>query len=490
MLPFLSLFILGSLLTQNAQGNSQPLAIARLSPELLQHYTLRVISRQMDPRALKDRLQSLPLEETVKEGLRQGNGGGLLTGLPLVGGLVNNVLGNILKIKINKITLLDLQIKLHKHETKIIVTIPADIELEVRCPLSLLGSILRLKLYLDIQVGVRVVKDPLTGHIKLTIENCHNNPGHLRITLLNDYKKNPLVHFLNRTLRLVTDVLEKTVPNLLQKQLCPLLNGLVQNVLDLLQGSLSSQVHGEMFQLAPESFRLHDGSLNLVYEGQIQMPGGQIVTLPPDSVPISAKPLEGSPMNMILSGKYVALALRALLPPRVFNLGRQNEVAAFRSQIAAVIPKASNIRVLQIASGLPSLSLAVGKVEVWQPVEIRAFAEHPTEADRPLLTIRVTLALLAHPSIADGKMMFTLHRPRIASLVPVSSSIGNFDGQLLTGVMTRLLSASLLPHQNKILAEGIPIPLVQQLGLNSLRVSAGKDGLLVFVPPNGVPVSA
>uniref|UniRef100_A0A670IE58 Lipid-binding serum glycoprotein N-terminal domain-containing protein n=1 Tax=Podarcis muralis TaxID=64176 RepID=A0A670IE58_PODMU len=51
-------------------------------------------------------------------------------------------------------------------------------------PLNL-GRLLHVKLYLDIQVAVRILTDPVSGHVKLVVGNCHNNPGHLRITLLN-----------------------------------------------------------------------------------------------------------------------------------------------------------------------------------------------------------------------------------------------------------------------------------------------------------------
>ncbi|XP_054837253.1 BPI fold-containing family B member 1-like [Eublepharis macularius] len=485
MLPFLCLVILCGVLTQNAQGYDNPLAIASLSPQLLQ----QLISHRMNTQELKDRLQGLPLEDVIKKGAREGNrGGGFLSGIPLLGGLLNNVIGNILGVKINNVELLKLNIGFDEREAKIIVTIPADIELELKLPLNLFSRLLHLKLYLDIQVGVRVDRDPSTGHVRLIIGNCHNTPGHLRITVLDN--ANFVVRTVNNVVKLVTDVLEKTLPHLLQKELCPLVNGVVQNVLDLLQGAFNSEMHGERVQFLPESFDVHDGSFNLAYQGLMQRPGGQREVIRPDSVPLSAVPLEGSSMNMVLSSNYLSSAVRALLPPQSFNfdIASQGEGAAFRQQIAAVLPEASNVRMLQIASGVPSLSLTVGKIQLWQQIKIRFFTEHLTRDYRPLFILRATVAFTVHPSVIDGKMILALHSVRIQNLQLVNSD-RHFDVQRMANLIAQLVSTSLLPHQNKSLAVGIPLPLVQNLGLRSLHVTVGKDAVMI-VPSGEVPVSA
>ncbi|XP_060119522.1 BPI fold-containing family B member 1 [Heteronotia binoei] len=463
MLQFLCLLVLCGLLTQNVQGNGFPMALTNLSPEMLQ----QLLSQRMNSQEWADHLQSLPLEDLVKNGIKQGSGGGgFLSGIPLVGGLVNNVVGGVLGLKIKEVSLLQLDIKFDKSEFRFIVTIPADVEVEVKCPLSLMGRIFHLKLHLDIQVGVRLVKHPETGHIKLTIENCRNNPGHLKIAVLEKF--GPLFHLINKVVALVTSILDKTLPHLLQKELCPLANGLVQGVLDLLQGSMDEK----MFHMFPGSFHLYEDSLQLVYEGQ--NPGGQSIMIPPDSHPLPSIPLDGSPMNMVLSSNYLESAFQALLPPRVFNLGGQSECAVLVHQIAAVVRKVSHIQAVQITTGTPSLSLSVGKIQLWQPIEIRVYTEHPAGAYGPLFTIRLNIVWLAHPSLDGGKLIFTLHSPRLENLSLVGSAAGNYDVQHLTGLILRAVSACLLPHQNQMLAEGIPVPLVQELGLTSQNIAAGK----------------
>ncbi|XP_077192484.1 BPI fold-containing family B member 1-like [Paroedura picta] len=479
MLPFLCLLVLCGLLAQNAQGNGSPLAIANFSPEMLH----QLISQRMNSQDFTDHLQRLPLEGVIKNGMRQSSGGGFLSGIPLLGGLVNKVVVGLLGVKIKKVSLLELDVKLDKDETRLIITIPADIELEVKCPLHLAVKLVHLKLYLDVQVGVRLVKDPYTGHIKLTIENCQNNPGHLRVTVLENV--NPLFQLVNKVVRLVTDIVEKTVPHLLQKELCPLANGLVQSVLDLLQGSFTSQMHNERFQLTPESFRLHDGSLQMVYGGNVPMPEGHSISAPLPSVSRG-----DSRLNMALSHNYVASMLETLLPAQTLTLGSQGKDPPFRQEIAAVLPRAHDVQALQIRTGTLSLSLAVGRIQVRLPIEIRAYRENPVGAYGPLFVIRINLVLLAHPSVSGGKLILSLHTPSIESISLLSSSIGNFDAQHLTGMLTRVMSTYLVPYVNRILAEGIPIPLVHNLGVDSMQVVAGKDALFLVVQRGMAPVSA
>ncbi|KAL8179872.1 UNVERIFIED_CONTAM: hypothetical protein K2H54_073760 [Gekko kuhli] len=471
MLPFLCLLVLGGLLTQNAEGNRYPQAIANLSPEMLH----QLISQRMNSQDWQDRLLSLPLEDAVKNGMKQGGGGGFLSGLPILGGLVNNVVSGVLGVKIKKVSLLELDIKLDPHEARLIVTIPADIEVEVKCPLSLMGRLVHLKVYLDVQIGVRLLKDPYTGHIKLTIENCQNNPGHIRITLLENIS--PLFQLINNVVRLVTNILEKTVPHILQKELCPLANGLVQSVLDLLQGSM----HSEMFHMSPESFSLYDDRMQLAYESKVEMPGGHSVMIP-DSGPLPSMPLEGSAMNMVMSGQYLTKAVQALAPPQVLNLACQIKVGAEYSE-------ASNVWAQNIRIGELSLSLAVGRSRMWLPVEVPVYTGHPSGGYGPRFIVRLNLDFLAHPSIVAGKLVFSLHNPRTQDLRLQSSSVGNFDAQHVTVIITQIASECIMPHLNRHLAQGIPMPLVQNVDSSSLHIAAGKDALLL-VASRVVPVSA
>ncbi|KAF7248705.1 Short palate, lung and nasal epithelium carcinoma-associated protein 2A, partial [Varanus komodoensis] len=134
----------------------------------------------MDAQIWKQHLQKLPLHETLKGSIKPG---GLLGGIPIVGGLVNSLLDSILGVRIKNVELLKLDIQFDEREKHIFITIPADLEVEIHLPLHL-GRLLRIKLFLDVQVGVQLFTDPSTGYTRLVLGNCRNNPGHVRVTVL------------------------------------------------------------------------------------------------------------------------------------------------------------------------------------------------------------------------------------------------------------------------------------------------------------------
>ncbi|XP_053250713.1 BPI fold-containing family A member 2 [Podarcis raffonei] len=467
MFPVLALAIFYGLLAQNTQGYASPQAIVNLGPEMLQ----RLISHRLDSQALVGRLQNLPLQSIL-----QGGSGGLLGlgNLPVLGGLVDGLLGNILGVKIRNIELLRLDIRFDEVAKHIIVTVPADVEIEINLPLNL-GRLLHVKLYLDIQVAVRILTDPVSGHVKLVVGNCHNNPGHLRITLLN--KKGPLLQTVNNLLRAVTDILEKTVPHLLQKELCPLVNMLLEDVLNLLQGSSSSYVHGDMIQLRPSSTSLRNGVMQIGYEGTVRLPGGQNYIVPSGTAPLPHAPLGDAPMNMLLSDHLLSAMLRAFLTPRAINIHSPQEITAFSQQMAALSGFKGAIRALQVSYGAPVLALTVGRIEVKQNIDVKVYS------GRHLFTVRATVTSLGAVSVAGGSLRLTLHLEGIDNLSLINSSVGNFDVQHLTSAISHLVSAFLLPHQNHLLAEGFPLPLVQQLGIDHLNAAPGQNTLLLFAPP-------
>ncbi|XP_053106902.1 bactericidal permeability-increasing protein-like [Hemicordylus capensis] len=238
-------------------------------------------------------------------------------------------------------------------------------------------------------------------------------------------------------------------------------------------------------ELSADAFSLHSGVMELGYQAEMHLPGGQNFKVPLVSTPLPHAPLNGSPMNMLLSGNLLNVLLLALVPPQAFTvpkkeLNRWSQAGAFRF----VIPQASNAQMMQIAHRVLLLLIEPGKVQVQQNIEMRLYGDHPRGAYQVLLAIRASVNSVAGVSADNGRLKLTLGLQGISNISVIRSSIRNVDAEHLTGIIRQLVSTLLLPRQNQLLAEGMPLPLVGNLGVHHLGVAPGHNVLKLFIPPS------
>ncbi|XP_072498732.1 BPI fold-containing family A member 1-like [Notamacropus eugenii] len=186
-------------------------------------------------------LRNLPIMDILQTG--RGSSGGLLGGLlPKVSSLVPG-LQNILSISVTNPVLLELGLEQSPDGHRLFVTIPLGMVLELKT--LLIDDLLKVDVKLNITVELIAVRGK-DGKIHLVIGDCKHDPGSLKISLLERVAPILVQQLVDR----VTGTLIKNLPQLLQKEVCPLVNEvlsgldvtLVHDVADLLIRGLSLNV--------------------------------------------------------------------------------------------------------------------------------------------------------------------------------------------------------------------------------------------------------
>nr|4KEG_A Chain A, Maltose-binding periplasmic/Palate lung and nasal epithelium clone fusion protein [Escherichia coli]4N4X_A Chain A, Maltose-binding periplasmic/Palate lung and nasal epithelium clone fusion protein [Escherichia coli] len=185
-------------------------------------------------------LENLPLLDILKPG--GGTSGGLLGGLL---GKVTSVipgLNNIIDIKVTDPQLLELGLVQSPDGHRLYVTIPLGIKLQVNTPL-VGASLLRLAVKLDITAEILAVRDK-QERIHLVLGDCTHSPGSLQISLLDGLGPLPIQGLLDS----LTGILNKVLPELVQGNVCPLVNEVLRGLdITLVHDIVNMLIHGLQF---------------------------------------------------------------------------------------------------------------------------------------------------------------------------------------------------------------------------------------------------
>ncbi|CAK6447589.1 unnamed protein product [Pipistrellus nathusii] len=165
----------------------------------------------------------------------------------LVGNLLERLtsmiplLNNILDVKVINPQLLELGLVQSPDGHRLYVTIPLGLVLNVKT--SLVGSLLKLAVKLNITAEVLAVRNE-QGRIHLVLGDCTHSPGSLELSLLDGVGSLPIQNLLDN----LTGVLTKVLPDLVQHQVCPLLNSVLSNLdLTLVHDTADKLIHGLTF---------------------------------------------------------------------------------------------------------------------------------------------------------------------------------------------------------------------------------------------------
>ncbi|XP_036604081.1 BPI fold-containing family A member 1-like [Trichosurus vulpecula] len=185
-------------------------------------------------------LHDLPILDMLKPG--GGSSGGLIGGLlPKLTSIIPG-LQNILLINVTNPVLLELGLEQSPDGHRLFVTIPLGMVLELKTLLT--GDLLKLDAKLNIIVELIAVRDK-DGKIHLQIGDCKQDPGSLKITLLE--RVAPIL--VQELVETVTKTLFETLPRVLQKEVCPLVN-------EILNGLDITLVH-DVAELLIHGYSLH-----------------------------------------------------------------------------------------------------------------------------------------------------------------------------------------------------------------------------------------
>ncbi|XP_008147992.1 BPI fold-containing family A member 1 [Eptesicus fuscus] len=188
---------------------------------------------------LLDSLTNLPLLDILKtEG---GNSGNLIGGL--LGRLTSVIplLDNILDVQVTNPQLLELGLVQSPDGHRLYLTIPLGLVLNVKTPL--VGSLLKLAVKLNITAEILAVRNE-QGRIHLVLGDCTHSPGSLELSLLDGAGSLPIQNLVDN----LTGVLTKVLPELVQHQVCPLVNSVLHNLdMTLVHDTVDKLIHGLTF---------------------------------------------------------------------------------------------------------------------------------------------------------------------------------------------------------------------------------------------------
>ncbi|XP_077728867.1 BPI fold-containing family A member 1 [Canis aureus] len=188
---------------------------------------------------LLDILENLPLLNILKTG--GGTSGGLLGGL--LGKLTSMVplLDSIIELKITNPQLLELGLVQSPDGHRLYVTIPLGIVLNVNTPLT--SSLVKLAVKLNITAEILAVKND-QGKIHLILGDCTHSPGSLQISLLNGFAPLPVQSLVDS----LSSFLNKVLPELVQGEVCPLVNEVLSELdVTLVHSIAELLIHGLEF---------------------------------------------------------------------------------------------------------------------------------------------------------------------------------------------------------------------------------------------------
>ncbi|XP_016017703.2 BPI fold-containing family A member 1 [Rousettus aegyptiacus] len=236
MFQIRGLIVFCGLLAQ-LQALSLPPALKSASPTDLAGNLTNALSNGLISGGLLDNLSNLPLLDALKPG--KGNPAGLVG---LLGKLTSSIpiLNSFVDLKITNSELLELGLEQSPDGHHLYVTIPLGFVLNLKAPL--LGSLLKVSVKLNITAEVFTVTDD-EQKTHLVVGDCTHSPGNLQITLLDGHG-----FILQKLLDDLTIIFNKILPELVQKQVCPLVNALLSQLdITLVDEIINQLIQGTHF---------------------------------------------------------------------------------------------------------------------------------------------------------------------------------------------------------------------------------------------------
>uniref|UniRef100_A0A8C8VTD5 BPI fold containing family B, member 5 n=1 Tax=Peromyscus maniculatus bairdii TaxID=230844 RepID=A0A8C8VTD5_PERMB len=331
------------------------------------------------------------------------------------------------------------------------------LQITLRCKLYLsLLEILRLEAMKNIRIGVRL--EQIGNKTQVAFEECHVPPGSLNIEIL----KQTETLLPNQLLNLVTEILEESLPFLLQKIVCPVATNLLNFLLeDLLHIALPPIISGPNdFQYYVTTTEFTQGAILMTV--QLVTPCGphQRASRPEHVVP---PPLPGLAQDSTADF--------------AFWLEIYNDILSclYTSQEIFVEPQDSS------ETGLwELLSLSVHNVTRESLGLIISTPHPPTvhlDGSRATVTQQGLLMLQGTKNTSSDAVAWC--QTRGTELHAVSP----LQEEHLKALLLAVLKRRFLPHHNKWLREhGLLLPNIKGISFNHAQLDFSEDYILLTIP--------
>ncbi|XP_036868592.2 uncharacterized protein [Manis javanica] len=491
MLLFWGSLLCWELLSQT-QGEAQHLLFLRISKDQVK----TDISDLFSENHILDRMARMPVTGATGEGVA------ILDHLPFIkeglskksSGLDLSLVGNLLSGKSLPLLAELLQAggliieDAKGPEVTLQILSNSLLQVTLRCKLYFsLQEILRFRIIKNIRIGVRL--EQMENKTKVAFEECHTPPGYLSIKVLEQMDS----LLVNKALGLVTGVLDKELPFLLQKIVCPLATTLLNSLLEsLLYVTLPPHTSG------PEDFQYHVTATELTEEA-ILMKVQLITPCGPGQRSLRSDHLAWQPLPKLAQGSMADLAfwletyndiLSCLYASKEIHVDPQDPMAADLIQLLSMReqerrPQTSNQSKGNVGLTIstpdpPTVHLEGHLTKVIQPGSLVLLGPSNTSS------VSVSWKLLSTAMFSSRNQKLKLQ------FIPNSSTtvtLGAYPAGLakqeirLKALLLKLLRRSFLPHHNELLREqDLPLPNIKGISFGQARMEPSEDYLLLTVP--------
>uniref|UniRef100_A0A2D4LHJ8 Bactericidal permeability-increasing protein n=1 Tax=Micrurus spixii TaxID=129469 RepID=A0A2D4LHJ8_9SAUR len=177
------------------------------------------------------------------------------------------------------------------------------------------------------------------------------------------------------------------------------------------------------------------------------------------------------------SGSLTFWIVDEMIPQEVKIRLNTSSFQPFIPQIKKLYPNMA-MKLKVSPSSVPTLSISPETLSLTPSVDIQAFAILPDSSLAPLFVIGATSPVSAKIDVNSTRIFGNLKLGRLKFSLK-HSDVGIFSVQLLESLINFLTGSILIPQMNARLAEGFPLPLLDQLELSNPVLQAHQD-FLVF----------
>ncbi|XP_030165653.1 uncharacterized protein LOC115510193 [Lynx canadensis] len=349
-----------------------------------------------------------------------------------------------------------------------------------------LQQILRLKVIKNIRIGIRL--EQMGNETKVAFEECHTPPGYLSIKVLE--QMDPLL--ANGALELVTSTLDKALPFLLQKIVCPLATTLLNSLLeDMLHLTLPPTIS------SPEDFQYYVTTTEFTEEA-ILMKVQLVTPCSPGQRPRRPDHLTPQPLPKLAQGSMADLAfglevyndiLSCLYTSKEIHVDPQDSKAADLIALLSLRklelePKTSkqsrgSVRLTISTPDPPTVHIDGHTATVTQPGSLVLLGTSNTSS------VSLSWNLLSKAVFSSRnqelKLQFTPSSTTV-TLGPYPAGLAKQEKRM-EAFLLELLNRVFLPHHNELLREqDLPLPNVKGISFDQAQVEPSKGYVLLTVP--------
>ncbi|XP_044517493.1 BPI fold-containing family B member 1 [Gracilinanus agilis] len=469
--PWALALLWGFLIMSSVQAEPGGQGLLNVSPKLLKKVFLQEFDNQDTIKILKD----LPLYDAMKSNY--------MTNLPVIGNVVGNILTQIIGLNVNTVNIKNLEVTFTESD-HLQIKIPFDMVAVLN--LAITDKLVELHIESDIIAEVRTVIGQ-AGQSHLVFSYSTESLSNLQINLLQKFS-----FTVNYVANGVIELLMPALPKLLKKEICPVVQKAIGNMADRIENwpTLPMPFGQKSLSFEVLSSTLADKSFQLDLNAKLLGPGGKLIKIFNESksdIPQKIPKVGTFDFSFVVRQDVVNAIFETLLPPEELMVLLENVLPEIARQLKSVLnkinPKAheqlgSTQIVKLLSQDFPVVSLKPGTVKLSQVVVFEVFATNKDNV--PLFTLGIEATSDGQFYTEGHRLFFNIQRISTDRIHLMNSSTGLFSPELLGNVISQILFSVLLPNQNGILRNGIPLPIVKESGFQQAKAIPIQGALLII----------